>query len=68
MASSQGTPPSKINIREVTLVFIEAYRSLPELWDTENMADVACKQQTTALFISITVTHIRINTELTKKN
>ena len=36
MASSQGIQPSKINKREATLAFIEAYRSLPELWDTEN--------------------------------
>jgi hypothetical protein len=36
MASSQGTPRSKINKREATLAFVEAYRSLPELWDTEN--------------------------------
>jgi hypothetical protein len=36
MASSPGTQPSKINKREATLAFIEAYRSLPELWDTEN--------------------------------
>ena len=30
------------------------------------MADVASKQQTTALFLSITVTRIRRHTELTK--
>jgi hypothetical protein len=36
MASSPGTQPSKINKREATLAFIETYRSLPELWDTEN--------------------------------
>jgi len=31
------------------------------------MADVAGKQQTTALFLSITVTRTRKHTELTKK-
>jgi hypothetical protein len=38
MATSepQGTQPPKINKREATLAFIEAYRSLRELWDTEN--------------------------------
>jgi hypothetical protein len=36
MASSQGTQPSKMNKREATLAFTEAYRSLPEMWDTEN--------------------------------
>jgi hypothetical protein len=35
-ASSDHTQPSKMNKREATLAFIEAYRSLPELWDTEN--------------------------------
>jgi hypothetical protein len=35
MATSepQGTQPPKINKREATLAFIEAYRSLHELWD-----------------------------------
>jgi hypothetical protein len=36
MASSQGTQPSKMNKREATLAFIEVYKWLPELWDTEN--------------------------------
>jgi hypothetical protein len=38
MATSkpQGSQPPKINKREATLAFIEAYRSLSELWDTEN--------------------------------
>jgi hypothetical protein len=38
MATSepQGTQPPKINKREATLAFIVAYRSLSELWDTEN--------------------------------
>jgi hypothetical protein len=35
-ASSGHTQPSKMNKREATLAFIEAYRLLPELWDTEN--------------------------------
>jgi hypothetical protein len=38
MATSepQGTQPHKINKREATPAIIEAYRLLPELWDTEN--------------------------------
>jgi hypothetical protein len=57
MASSQGTQPSKMNKRDATLAFIEVRRSLPELWDTDNiMADVASKQQMTALFLSAIVT------------
>jgi hypothetical protein len=32
----QGTQPPKVNKREATLAFIEAYRSLSELYDTEN--------------------------------
>jgi hypothetical protein len=72
MASSEGTQPSKMDKREATLVFIEVYRSLAEIWDAENkhyniMTDVASKQQTTALFLSTTVTHTRRHTELTKK-
>jgi len=35
-ASSDHTQPSKMNKREATFAFIEAYRLLPELWDTEN--------------------------------
>jgi hypothetical protein len=38
MATSepQGTQPPRINKRKATLAFIEVYRSLRELWDTEN--------------------------------
>jgi hypothetical protein len=36
MTSSQGTQPSKMNKTEATLEFIEAFRSLPEIWYTEN--------------------------------
>jgi hypothetical protein len=36
MASSEDTQPYKMNKRDVTLAFIKAYRSLPELWDAEN--------------------------------
>ena len=68
MASSQRNQPSKMNKREATIAFIEAYISLPELRDTENiMADVASKQQTTALFLSTIVTCTRRHPELTKK-
>jgi hypothetical protein len=35
-ASSDHTQPSKTNKREANLAFIEAYRLLPELWDTQN--------------------------------
>ena len=35
-ASIDDTQPSKMNKREATLAFIEAYTSLPVLWDTEN--------------------------------
>jgi hypothetical protein len=68
MVSSQGTKHSKMNKRDATLASIEVYRSLPELWDTDNiMADVASKQQTTALFLSTIVTHTRRHTEKKKK-
>ena len=72
MASSQGTQLSKVSKREATLAFIEAYGSFPELWGTETRhyiitADVAIKQQTTALFLSTIVTRTRRHTELTKK-
>jgi hypothetical protein len=36
MTLSQGTQPSKMNKREAILAFIEAYKSSPEIWDTEN--------------------------------
>ena len=68
MASSQGTQPSKMNTRGATLAFIQAYSSLPELWDAENiMTHVGSKQQTRALFSSTIVIHTRRHTELTKK-
>jgi hypothetical protein len=35
-SEAQGMQPPKINKREATLAFIEAYRSSPELWDTDN--------------------------------
>jgi len=66
MASSQDTQPSKMNKREATHAFIEVYRSLPEVWDTEHItAEVANKQQTTALFLSTIITRTRTHTELT---
>jgi hypothetical protein len=69
MASSQGTQPSKINKTEATVVFTEAYRSLTQLlfFSDNIMADVASKQQTTALFLSTIVIRTRRHTELTKK-
>jgi hypothetical protein len=62
MASSQGTQPSKINNRESTLTFIEAYRSLPELWDTENR-----RYSNTVKKAAAYDTRTRRHTELTKK-
>jgi hypothetical protein len=62
MASSQGTQPPEMNKREVTLAFIEAYRSLPELWDTENRH---YSKQQPCLYPPVTRT--RRHTELTKK-
>jgi hypothetical protein len=71
MVSSQGTQPSKMNKGEATLSFIDAHRSLPSrflfFFSDNLMADVASKQQTTALFLSTIVTHTRRHTELTKK-
>jgi len=44
MASSQGTQPSKMNIREVTLAFIEGYRSSLELW-TQKIGIIATESK-----------------------
>jgi hypothetical protein len=54
MASSQTTQLPKMNNREANLAFTEACRSLPFrflfFFSDNIMADVASKQQTTALF------------------
>jgi hypothetical protein len=72
MASSQGALPSKMNKREATIPFTEEYRSLPLrflfFFSHNIMADVASKQQTTALFLSTIVTRTRRHTELAKQN
>jgi hypothetical protein len=72
MTSSQGIQPSKMNKRETTLPFTEPFRMLPlrfHFFFSDNiMVDVPSKQQTTALFLSTTVTRTRRHTELTKKN
>jgi len=75
MASSQVTQPSKMNKQEATLVFVGACRSWTELhilrflfsFSDNIMTNVASKQQTTALFLSTTVTCTRRHKELTKK-
>jgi hypothetical protein len=66
MASSQGTQPSKLNKRQAVFAFMEAYSSLLENFSDNIMADVASKQQTTALFLSTTATRTTRHTELTK--
>jgi hypothetical protein len=74
MASSQGTQPSKMKKRGANLAFIEACRSLTELWVTENRlygssvkkADVANIQQTTAYLYTL-VTHPRRHRTYQKK-
>ena len=64
MASSLGTQPSKMLKREATLAFILRFL----FFSLDNiMADVASKQQTTALFLSTIVTRTRRHTELIKK-
>ena len=64
IASSQGTQPSKINKRQVNLEFILHFLFS---FSDNIMADVASKQQTTALFLSTIVTCTRRHTELIKK-
>jgi hypothetical protein len=66
-ASSQGTQPSKMNKREKDPhhIFLFKYHSLLHilrflfLFSYNIMTDVASKQQTTALFLSTTVTRTR---------
>jgi len=72
MASSQGTQPSKMNKREATLAFSNntSYSTFYAFFSSfriKIMADVASKQQTTALFLSTIVTRTRKHTKLTKK-
>jgi hypothetical protein len=70
MASSQGTQPFKINKTET--IFASKYHFLLHIlrflfFFPDNItADVASKQQTTALFLPTTVTHTRRHTELIK--
>ena len=74
-ASSQGTSVSRNSFSRWTShnIFHFKYHFLLHIlrflsFLSDNiMADVASKQQTTALFLSITVTHIRRHTQLTKK-
>jgi hypothetical protein len=78
MASSQGTQPSKMNkihsADEHRMIYIPfqiplltPHFTLSFLLSDNIMADVASKQQTTALFLSPIVTRTRRHTDLTKK-
>jgi hypothetical protein len=75
MASSQGTSVSSYSFSRSPShdIFLFKYHFLLHilrflLFFSDNiMANVASKQQTTALFLSTTVTHTRKHTELTKK-
>jgi len=70
MASSQGTPFSRSASHDI---FLFKYHFLLHIlrflfYFSDNIiADVASKQQTTALFLSTTVTRTRRHTELTRK-
>jgi hypothetical protein len=74
MASSQGTSVSSNSFSRGAShdIFLFKYHFLLHIlrfffFSDNIMADVASKQQTTALFLSITVTRTRTHTELTKK-
>ena len=75
MASSQGTSVSSNSFSRWTShdIFLFKYHFLLHIlrflffFSDNIMGDVASKQQTTALFLSTTVTHTRTHTELTKK-
>jgi hypothetical protein len=74
MASSQGTQPSSSLFSRWAShdIFLFKYHFLLYIlrflffFSVNITSDVASKQQTTALFLSTTVTHTRKNTELTK--
>jgi hypothetical protein len=74
-ASSQGTSVSSNSFSRCTShdIFLFKYHFLLHIlrflffFSYNIMADVASKQQTSALFLSTTVTHTRRHTELTKK-
>jgi len=73
-ASSQGTSVSSNSFSRWASydIFLSKYHFLLHIlrflffFSDNNMADVASKQQTTALFLSTIVTHTRRHTELTK--
>ena len=75
MASSQGTSVSTNSLSRWTShdIFLSKYHFLLHIlrflffFSDNIMADVASKQQTTALFLSTAVTRTRRHTELTKK-
>jgi hypothetical protein len=75
MASSQGTSVSSNSFSRWKShdIFLSKYHFLLHIlcflfsFSDNIMADVASKQQTTALFLSTTVTRTRRHTELTKK-
>jgi len=76
MASSQGTSVSSNSLSRWTShdIFLFKYQFLRHIlrflffFSDNIMADVASRQQKTALFLSTTVTSTRRHTELTKKN
>ena len=75
MASSQGTSVSRNSFSRWTShdIFLFKYHFLLHilrflfLFSDNIMADVVSKQQTTALFLSTTITRTRRHTELTEK-
>ena len=75
MASSQGTSVSSNSFSRWTScdIFLFKYHFLPHIlhflffFSDNIMANVASKQQTTALFLSTIITRTRRHTELTKK-
>jgi hypothetical protein len=66
MPSSQGTPFLAIHSADEYQFLLHILRFL-SFFPDNIMADVASKQQTTALFLSTTVRRTRRHTELTKK-
>ena len=75
MASSQGTSISSNSVSRLAShdIFLFKYHFLLQIlrflffFSDNIMTDVASKQQTTALFLSLVVTRTRRQTELTKK-
>jgi len=75
MTSSQGTQPSNIHSADehrmiccipFQIPLLTPHFTLYFFFSDNIMADVASKQQTTAFFLSTTVTRTRRHTEMTK--